>query len=162
MVGLTYFTMVRIPLGKVILMHNFRPLGCATAVRRVFIVFAKCYIRSEFQSCQNQLKLKIQSLLTLLITKLLRLSILTHKCGFYHRSLHGPISAKQVCLIKTTFMGQNWQMGYFWYQEGQEALNFQFQLNQTTLKFWLYVVPSKKFKKAGKLSYWTDLAQFFF
>ena len=50
-------------------------------------------------------------------------------------------------------------MGYFLYQEGQKALHFQFQLNQTTLKFWPYVVPSKNFKKAGRLSYWTDLSE---
>ena len=74
---------LRTPLGKVTFMQNFRPLGCVTAVRRTFIVFAKRYIRSKFQSCQNQLKLKIQSLLTLLITKTPRLSILTNKCGFY-------------------------------------------------------------------------------
>ena len=95
------------PLGKVTLMQNFRPLGCVTAVRRAFIVFAKRYRRPKFQSCQIELKLKIQSLLNLLITKIPRLSILTHKCVFYHYSLHGGILAKQVCLIKTTFIGQN-------------------------------------------------------
>ena len=96
MVGLTYYTGFRIPLGKVTLMQNFRPLGCVTAVRRAFIVFAKRYIRSKFQSCQNLLKLKMQSLLTLLIIKTPRLSILTHKCGFYYSSSHGTILAKQV------------------------------------------------------------------
>ena len=73
----------RTPLDKVTLMQNFRHLGCVTAVRRAFIVFAKRYIRSKFQSCQIELKLKMQSLLTHLISKLPRLSILTHKCGFY-------------------------------------------------------------------------------
>ena len=73
---------LRTPLGKVTLMQNFRPLGCVTAVRRAFIVFAKCYIRSKFQSCQIELKLKIQSFLTLLIPKIPRLSILTYNYGF--------------------------------------------------------------------------------
>ena len=97
MVGLTYFTGVRITLGKVTLMQNFRPLGCVTAVRRAFIVFAKRYIRAKFQSCQIELKFKIQSLLTLLKPKNIRLSILTHKCGFYYSSSHGHILARQVC-----------------------------------------------------------------
>ena len=71
------------PLGKVTPMQNFRLLGCVTAVRRAFIGFAKRYTRSKFQSCQIELKLKMQSLLTLLISKNLCLLILTHYCGFY-------------------------------------------------------------------------------
>ena len=66
---------LRTPLDKVPLIQNFRSLGCVTAVRRAFKVFAKRYIGSNFQSCQIGLKLKIQSLLTLLITKSPRLSI---------------------------------------------------------------------------------------
>ena len=43
--------------------------------------FAERYIRSKFQSCPNGLKLKIQSLLTLLIPKTFSLSILDQNCG---------------------------------------------------------------------------------
>ena len=50
-------------------------------LRTALKVFAKRYIRSKFQSCQIWLKLKIQSLLTLLIPKNPILSILAHKCG---------------------------------------------------------------------------------
>ena len=57
----------RIHLELVSFNQSFKSLGCVTAVRRAFIVFAKCYIRSKFQSCQIGLKLKIQSLLTLLL-----------------------------------------------------------------------------------------------
>ena len=74
-------------LDKVTLIQNFRALGCVTAVRRAFIVLAKRYIRPKFHSCQIELKLKIQSLLTLLKPKTPHLSILTHKCGFYLANL---------------------------------------------------------------------------
>ena len=75
---------VRTPLGKVTLNQNFRPV---TADQGALIVFAKRYIRSKFQSCQIELKLKIQSLLILLISKIPRLSILILKCGFYQANL---------------------------------------------------------------------------
>ena len=41
-------------------------------------------------------------------------------------------------------MTQNWQTGYFWNQKGQEALHFQFELTETTLKFRPYVARLKK------------------
>ena len=90
---------LRIPLGKVTLSQNFRPLGCVTADRGAFELFAWHYIRPKFQSCPILLKLKMQSLLTLLISELPRLSILTHKYGFYqanlprwNRPMWGPVS----------------------------------------------------------------------
>ena len=47
-----------------------------------------------------------------------------------------PKSRMTYYLIKTTFLAQNWQTGYFWNQEDQEALDFQFEPTETTLKFW--------------------------
>ena len=52
-----------------------------TFLRTAVKVLAKRYITSKFQSCPIHLKLKIQSLLTLLNPKKLSLSILDHKCG---------------------------------------------------------------------------------
>ena len=49
-------------------------------------------------------------------------------------------------------MVQNQQIKYFWNQEGQEALYFQFQLNQTTFKFWPYVAFSKILALRGNLN----------
>ena len=62
---------------------NFRSVALRKTHRRALKIFAKRYIRSKFQSCQIELELKMQSLLTLLISKIPRLSILTHKGGFY-------------------------------------------------------------------------------
>ena len=53
-------------------------------------------------------------------------------------------------------------MGYSLYQEGQETLYFQFQLNLTTLKFWPFLAIYKKYKMTLRLSYWTNLAEIFF
>ena len=53
-------------------------------------------------------------------------------------------------------------MGYFVYQEGQETLYFQFQLNLTTLKFWPFLAIYENFKMALRLSYCTNLAEIFF
>ena len=61
----------------------FRSLSPNTFLRSALKVFAKRYIRSNFQSCHWWPKLKIQSHLTLLITKIPSLPILSHKCGFY-------------------------------------------------------------------------------
>ena len=79
---------LRTPLGKVTLMQNLRTLGCVTTCHGALKVFPKRYIRSKFQSCQIELKLKMQSLLSLLISKMPRLSILTHKCGIYLSLIH--------------------------------------------------------------------------
>ena len=52
-------------------------------------------------------------------------------------------------------MDQNWQTGYFWNQEGQETLHFQFQLNLIALKFWPYVGLGKKYKRSVHRSHIT-------
>ena len=39
----------------------------------------------------------------------------------------------------------------FWFQEGQEALYFEFQLNLTTLKFCPYVALSENFNRCALL-----------
>ena len=59
--------------------ENQNSFGPMTMLRTALKIFAKRYRRSKFLSCQNELKLKIQSLLTLLIPKILSLSILNHK-----------------------------------------------------------------------------------
>ena len=56
-------------------------------------------LRPKFQSCSNQLKLNIQSLLTLLITKMPEMSILSQNCGILWSSrasilYHGNIEAR--------------------------------------------------------------------
>ena len=89
----------------------------------------------------------------LLISKISRLSILIHKCGFYQVNLPSWNGPMEVCEIKTTFMGQNWQTGYFWYQEGQETLHFQFHQNRTTLKFRLMQCQAKSSKGRRYLSF---------
>ena len=99
-----------IHLGMVPLTQNFRSLGCVTAVRRALKVFAKRYIRSNFQSCHWWTKLKIQSPLTLLIPKIPSLSILSNKCGFYSvKSAIGnlPIWKAAIILNKNHIYGSN-------------------------------------------------------
>ena len=64
-------------------------------LRRSVKVFTKRYIRPKFQSCLIELKLKIQSLLTLLIPTTLSLSIMDHKWGSFCGELNGSTSAKQ-------------------------------------------------------------------
>ena len=77
--------------------------------RRALKDFAKPYIRPNFQSCPIELKLKLHSLLTLLIPKILSLSILNHKYGIffsksaYLKSAHVAYQARQT----STFMVQN-------------------------------------------------------
>ena len=52
-------------------------------------------------------------------------------------------------------MVQNWQTKHFYYQEGQEALYFQFQLNRTTLKIWSYVALGQNFDSWAQVRFWT-------
>ena len=48
-------------------------------------------------------------------------------------------------------MAQNGQTAYFCNLEVQEALRFQFELKQTTLKSWPYVATSQIFKRSAQL-----------
>ena len=72
--------------------------------------------------------------------------MLNHKWGSLYVKLHGPLQESRITEQTSTFMVQNWETEYFWNQEGQEALYFQFQLNLKTLKFWPYVALRKKFE----------------
>ena len=87
-------------------------------------------LRPKFQSCSNQLKLNIQSLLILLITKIPGLSILSQNCGslcsnrasiLHHKKFDAPLLNKLPYLqLKFDKIGT--------FQVGQEALDIQFQL----------------------------------
>ena len=62
-------------------MSIFSPIGPSGTERNSLKGRRMTSMRSKFQSCPNDLKLNIQSLLTLLITKISHLSSLSQNCG---------------------------------------------------------------------------------
>ena len=119
--------------------------------------------RSKFQSCPNELKLNIQSLLILLITKTPSLSILSQNCGSLcsNRTLIFCM-VQWLCSVTaktSTNLAQNWQTRCFCYQEDQEALDIQFQHIWTTLKFWPLRGHTPTFEAVALCPWWANLAE---
>ena len=124
-----------------ILFLNFQPKGLARDRTQWPQRFKNWPLRPKFQSCSNQLKLNIQSLLTLLITKIPKMSISNQKCGSLCSKrasilYHGNIKAR--LLHKLPHFLLKIEILDIFVIRRDRRLWILNQLIWTTLKFWAF------------------------
>ena len=110
---------LRTPLGRVALPHNVRSLGCVTAVRRVFIVFAE---RQNFKAVRLSWNLKFKASWSSWFQKYPVCQFWPINVGFIIKlnclAEMGQCEDLLVCLIKTHIYGSKLPKGLFFISVG--------------------------------------------